>query len=98
MFDKDGDGIECMEFLNGLRDPMNERRLKMVKRAFKIMDRDGSGIIIANEIKHLYNASKHPEVIKGIKTEKEVRDEFLNGFDGTEGNNDGNVTWDEFKN
>jgi len=35
-------------------------------------------------------------VIQGKKTEAQVLEEFLNGFDGTEGNNDGQITLKEW--
>jgi len=52
-FDKDGDGIGLNEFLCQLKEPMNERRDAMVKRCFKCMDRDGSGIIESTDVKAL---------------------------------------------
>ena len=43
-YDIDGDGsISYEEFLSGLRDPLTERRLGMVQKAFASLDRDGSG-------------------------------------------------------
>jgi Ca2+-binding EF-hand superfamily protein len=43
-YDVDGDGnISYDEFVRGLREPLSERRLKMVQKAFTQMDRDGSG-------------------------------------------------------
>ena len=43
-YDVDGDGnITYEEFLRGMRDPLTARRLEMVERAFKILDKDGSG-------------------------------------------------------
>lgn len=45
-YDVDGDGnISYDEFVRGLRDPLTERRKKIVNKAFNIMDKDGSGII-----------------------------------------------------
>jgi hypothetical protein len=35
-------------------------------------------------------------VIAGKKTEEQILKEFLTNFEGTGGNHDGNVTWDEF--
>ncbi len=41
-YDTDGDGnISYEEFVRGLREPMNERRSKIVLKAFKQLDRDG---------------------------------------------------------
>lgn len=50
-------------------------------KAFKIMDKDRSGIIDISDIKGVYNAKKHPDVISGKKTEDEVLVEFLDTFD-----------------
>lgn len=52
-YDVDGDGCisynEFLQFLRGLREPMNERRSTIVKKAFAEADKDGSGIItVAN--------------------------------------------------
>ena len=41
-YDVDGDGnISYDEFVRGLREPMNERRRKIIEKAFKQLDRDG---------------------------------------------------------
>merc|ERR1712167_218812 len=85
-----------MGFLCQLKEPMSDRRANMVARCFKLMDRDGSGIIESNDVKALYNAKENPDVIQGKKTEAQVLEEFLNGFDGTEGNNDGQITKTEW--
>ncbi len=50
-------------------------------QAFKIMDKDGSGTIDIRDIKGTYNASKHPDVIAGKKTEDEILFEFLDTFE-----------------
>jgi len=45
-YDVDGDGsISYDEFLSGMKDELTERRLAMVKKAFAMLDRDGSGKI-----------------------------------------------------
>lgn len=43
--------------------------------------------------KDKYDGSKHPDVIAGKRTNNEILSEFLSTFDG---NNDGQVTMDEF--
>jgi len=56
-----------------------------------------------DEIKGVYNASKHPDVLKGKKTEDEVLAEFLETFDIHHANHTGDhkladpvITFDEF--
>jgi calcyphosin len=45
-YDVDGDGnISYDEFLSGLREELSDRRVNMVKKAFAVLDRDGSGQI-----------------------------------------------------
>jgi hypothetical protein len=52
-----------------------------VRAAFKKIDKDGSGILDINDIKGVYNASRHPEVKSGKKSEDEVLGEFLETFE-----------------
>jgi len=43
-YDVDGDGnISYEEFMSGLRDELSERRVNMVRKAFAMLDTDGSG-------------------------------------------------------
>lgn len=50
-YDIDGDGnITYEEFLRGLRDPLSDRKKLIVDRAFKLMDRDGSGVVQVKDI------------------------------------------------
>jgi len=45
-YDVDGDGnVSYEEFINGLKEPLSERRLAMVKKAFSRFDLDNSGAI-----------------------------------------------------
>ena len=89
-YDLDGDGsITYDEFLSGLRDPLNERRLNMVKKAFAMLDKNGSGVITVSDIAGIYDVSQNPEFLEGRKTKDEILAEFLNNFDGPRGNNDG---------
>lgn len=45
------------------------------------MDKDGNGYIDINDIKGVYTADKHPEVISGKKTEQQILQEFLETFE-----------------
>ena len=60
---------------------MNNARRSICEKAFKIMDKDRSGVLNIEDIKGVYNAKKHPDVIKGKKTEEEVLGEFLDTFE-----------------
>jgi hypothetical protein len=72
-FDADHSGsIDFDEFIQGIRDPLTERRLSLVKEAFLKLDRDNNGMVDATEVASLYDASKHPEVIAGRKTSQQV--------------------------
>ena len=46
-----------------IRGELNPERLALVKKAFKMIDRDGSGMLEVDDIKDAYNATKHPDVI-----------------------------------
>jgi len=97
-FDADcSGGIDLDEFVFGVRDPLSERRLNLVYQAFAKLDSDGSGVVTAEDISRLYDASKHPEVIAGRLTPQEVLRDFLDNFD-VGGIVDGMVTREEFTN
>jgi Ca2+-binding EF-hand superfamily protein/6,7-dimethyl-8-ribityllumazine synthase len=94
-FDEDGGGtIGYDEFLLGVRGELNERRQQLVLMAFQVIDKDGSGILDMDDIKDVYDASKHPDVISGKRKEAAILKEFLDTFD--QGDKDGKVTPDEF--
>ena len=96
-YDVDGDGnISYEEFLRGLREELPERRRELVDRAFQILDKDGSGVIQVQDIKDIYDVSFNKDYQEGTKTREEVLEEFLDSFDGLKGNNDGQVTHQEW--
>ena len=81
---------------------MNEFRRNLVRQAFAILDKDGSGVIETTDLKGVYNGSKHPDVIQGKKTEDEVLMEWLETFEQHYaskhgGAPDGKVTKEEFE-
>jgi Ca2+-binding EF-hand superfamily protein len=49
---------------------MNPFRKGYVQKAFSVLDKDGTGYLDINDIRGVYNASKHPDVINGKKTEQ----------------------------
>lgn len=72
--------------------------------AFKKLDKDGSGEIDLTDIKGVFNAKKHPDVLSGKTTEDEVLGEFLDTFEAhyanahpQENSRDRTITQKEFK-
>ena len=73
LFDANDDGaISYEEFLVGLRGELNERRRAMVEMAFRRLDKDGSGVVDMLDIRALYNARGHRDVLSRVRTEEEV--------------------------
>lgn len=60
---------------------MNQNRAAIAKKAYKIMDSDGSGQLDINDIRQTYNAKHHPDVKSGKKTEEDILAEFLDTFE-----------------
>ena len=96
-YDTDGDGsISYNEFLSGMREELTERRSNMVKKAFQILDTNGSGSLTVQDIAGIYDVSMNPEFLEGKKSKDQILHEFLSNFEGARGNGDGIVTWEEF--
>ena len=69
-FDRNNDGvINFDEFLYSIRGELSKARRDLIKQAFQKLDRDASGFIELSDIKNLYRAERHPDVISGKKTE-----------------------------
>jgi len=59
-YDVDSDGnITYEEFIRGLRDPLTERRKKMVTMAFELIDRNHNGNISVEDIDAIYDVSQN---------------------------------------
>lgn len=101
-FDLNRDGtIDYDEFLRIIRGDLTPNRLALVKKAYKKLDKDGSGVVDLDDIRDVYNATRHPDVIAGRKTQEQVLLEFLETFEThhniqNNGRPDGQVTLDEF--
>jgi Ca2+-binding EF-hand superfamily protein len=100
--DVNNDGVILYdEFLRAVRGPLKKNREVLVLKAFDILDRDGNGVLELSDLKGVYSGAKHPLVISGEKTEKQVLLEFLETFEvhhnTMHGNkSDGEVTKEEF--
>lgn len=97
-FDRNRDGtIQYDEFLRVVRGDLKPNRLALVKKAYEKLDKDGSGEVDYQDICEVYDAKKHPAVLEGRKTERQILEEFLSTFEmQLSGKSDGIVTIDEF--
>mgnify|MGYP000353094827 CR=1 FL=1 len=81
-FDIDRSNSVCYdEFIRTLRGPLNPSRRKIVGQAFNKLDKDGNGYIDINDIRGVYSAKTHPDVLAGKKTEEQILLEFLETFE-----------------
>jgi len=104
MFDADGSGsVDYEEFLRSAIGEMNQMRKNLIKKVFAKLDKNGNGAIEIDDIKGVYNGSKHPDVKSGKKTEDEILGEFLDTFEyhfsiSNQGKSkDRSITLDEFQ-
>lgn len=49
------------EFVTRVRGGMPEKRIVLVEMAFKILDKDGSGVVTIADIAGTYNVDMHPK-------------------------------------
>ena len=85
------------EFLVGIRGDLNERRKKLVRMAFNILDTDGSGFVTSDEIVEKYDFTQNPEVLAGKLTIQEATLKFMEQWEKG-GEKDGIITPEEFEN
>ncbi|CAB4067443.1 Calcyphosin-like protein,Calcyphosin,Crustacean calcium-binding protein 23 [Lepeophtheirus salmonis] len=96
-FQRDGSGrIDLNEFLVGIRPPMSECRLRVIDEAYNKLDKNKDGVINLDDVKGVYDVTKHPKFINGELTEDQILNKFLNIFESSSKNIDGNVTKSEF--
>ena len=89
-YDINGDGLVSIdEFMRGLREPLTERRMNLVTKAFMILDTNENGTITVDDIREMYDVSCHKEFMEGKKTKDQIIEEYLEGFTGLSSNNDG---------
>jgi len=82
-YDVDGDGhISYDEFVRKLREPLSERKQKVVDTAFKLLEKGKSGKVQASDIVHYFNVEKNPDFIAGKRSRENIIEEFLQSFVG----------------
>ena len=53
------------------------KRRILIQKVFNTFNKEKKNKVMISEIKNKFNASRHPDVIKGIKTENKILGEFL---------------------
>ena len=97
-FDRDGSKVlDFDEFLVALRPPMTKGRKKIVHKAFNKLDKTGDGLITNDDLRGVYDVTKHPKFVSGEWSEDECFRNFLKCFDSP-CDCDGVITLDEFIN
>ena len=82
LFDNNRKGeIDYEIFTQNLIGDMNDYRKNIVKKIFQNLDVNNENVINLMDVRLCYNASKHPEVLSGKKTEQEKLSEFLDSID-----------------
>ena len=62
---KDGQELNFDQFIIMMRGYLNPQRRNLVHRAFRKMDKDGSGVVDWADLKGVYNVAQHPKVLTG---------------------------------
>jgi Ca2+-binding EF-hand superfamily protein len=60
---------------------MNNGRKQLIIKAFQKLDRTGDGIVTVEDLKGVYNVTKHKKFISGEWTEDQCLGEFLESFE-----------------
>ncbi|XP_066988770.1 crustacean calcium-binding protein 23-like isoform X2 [Macrobrachium rosenbergii] len=95
-FDKaDMGAINCEEFLIKLRPEMSDARKHVVEEAFNKLADSEDGVISIEDMKHKFDASRHPKVLSKESTEHDTLMNFVANFEGGV-HDDGKVTKEEF--
>ncbi len=67
--------------LSLIQPPMNNSRRGLITKAFQKLDKTGDGVVTVDDLKGVYNVSKHKKYLSGEWTEDQCLKEFLDSFD-----------------
>lgn len=98
-FDTSGDGLISLdEFVKAVRGRMSADRRKLVVKCFEELDKagDGSGDLSVGDIQPYFCIANDPRFLSGEKTEAELLQEFVDGFESGNGESDGVIGLEEW--
>lgn len=73
--------LSIFEFLEAIRGPINHKRMDCVEAAFDTIAPQGQ--VHMQQLKDLYHAERHPDVMSGKRSTDQVLVEFLETFEAT---------------
>jgi len=95
-FERNNDGkFYYKDFVRVLRGSVSGPRRSIIERAFQSLPLNKSREIALGDIKQCYDASRHPDVAAGTKTEASALRQFKHHWNEVDGPNVG-VNWLEF--
>ena len=81
-FDKEKTGsINYNNLIQTIIGQISPNREAIIKNIFEIFNKDNNGNISLNEIKLIFNANRHPDVLNGKKSRGEIYGEFLDNIE-----------------
>jgi Ca2+-binding EF-hand superfamily protein len=87
--------ISTESLMDAVRAPLGPKSRRLVRFMFDRLDREGKGMVSAQDVAAAYDSSKHPDVAAGLRSAEAEYKDFLDGFD-VGGEVEGMVTRGEF--
>ena len=79
--DSIGHYLNFSSFIRNFKRILSDIRLDCVEKAFTSLDTDSTEMLLVDDIKLKFNAGKHPDVVRNLRSEDEIVVEFLDCFD-----------------
>ena len=95
--DRDGSGtVRAADVLQAVQGELSERRFAIIQAAFRQVDTARAGSVSLTAILHSFDASGHPAVLSGSKSEQQVVADLQAALEGAGGSSGGQVSLAEW--